>query len=433
MPNLVVVGAQWGDEGKGKIVDLLTPSFDLVVRYQGGHNAGHTIWVGGRKIVLHLIPSGILHPGKTCLIGNGVVVDLQAFWEEADLLASLGIVLSGRLFISGQAHLILPCHRLQERVEEAHRGGRKIGTTSRGIGPAYEDKIGRRGLRVEDLLDLEQFRARLESLYEHKRRTLGSEFHSELDAAATYELLAPLAERLQPFIVDGPQKANEAIDRGQTLLLEGAQGTLLDIDQGTFPYVTSSTTWAAGACVGVGIHPRFLHRTLGISKAYCTRVGSGAFPTELHGDEGEAIRARGSEYGASTGRPRRCGWFDAVAMRFSHRLNRFDGLAITKLDVLDTMAEIPVCTAYEYRGSRLSGFPAETVALGECRPVYEVRPGWQTSTQGIREFSSLPGKAQDYVRYLGDVVGTGVAIVSTGADRNDTILLPDGFLADLIV
>ncbi len=433
MPNLVVVGAQWGDEGKGKIVDLLTPSFDLVVRYQGGHNAGHTIWVGGRKIVLHLIPSGILHPGKCCLIGNGVVVDLQAFWEEADLLTDMGIALAGRLFISSQASLILPCHRVQERVEEAARGGARIGTTNRGIGPAYEDKTGRRGLRVEDLCSLERFRVRLEQLYAHKKRTLGVEFALELDAGAAYELLAPLAERLQPFIVDGPQKANEAIDRGQTLLLEGAQGTLLDIDQGTYPYVTSSTTWAAGACVGVGIHPRFLHRTLGISKAYCTRVGSGAFPTELPGPEGEIIRERGSEYGASTGRPRRCGWFDAVAMRFSNRLNRFDGLAITKLDVLDTMAEIPVCVGYEYRGSRLTDFPAETAALAECRPVLETRPGWETVTQGIRDFADLPGRAQDYIRYLEDAVGAGVAIVSTGPDRNDTILRPEGFLADLVV
>jgi len=431
MPNLVVVGAQWGDEGKGKMVDLLTPSFDLVVRYQGGHNAGHTIWVGGRKLVLHLIPSGILHPNATCLIGNGVVVDLQAFWEEAELLSALGIKLAGRLFISSRAHLILPCHRVQERIEEENRGSHKIGTTSRGIGPAYEDKAGRRGLRVEDLRDPERFRSRLILLYEHKQRMLGNETSIEPDAEATFERLRPLAERLQPLITDGSKMANDAIDRGQSLLLEGAQGTLLDIDQGTFPYVTSSTTWAAGACVGVGIHPKFLHRTLGISKAYCTRVGSGPFPTELHGAEGDMIRERGNEYGASTGRPRRCGWFDAVAMRFSHMLNRFDGLAVTKLDVLDTLAEIPICTAYEYRGSRLDDYPADMEILKECRPVYEVYPGWQSTTQGIREFSGLPPRARDYIRRLEDAAGTKIAIVSTSPDRDDTIIRKDGFLAYL--
>jgi adenylosuccinate synthase len=428
MSNLVIVGAQWGDEGKGKIVDLLAPSFDMVVRYQGGHNAGHTIWIGGKKTVLHLIPSGILHAGKTCLIGNGVVFDLQAFWEEADLLSSLGVELTGRLFVSGQTHLILPCHRLQDRLEEERRGGNKIGTTSRGIGPAYEDKTGRRGLRVEDLMSLDRFRGRLEALLEHKQRTLGCGAEiDELNAEAVFQKLRPLAERLQPFVVDGPRLVNEAIDRGQRILLEGAQGTLLDIDQGTFPYVTSSTTWASGACVGAGISPRFLHRALGIAKAYCTRVGAGPFPTELPGQKGEVIRQKGDEYGASTGRPRRCGWFDAVAMRFSQMLNRFDGLAITKLDVLDEMEEIPICIAYEYRGTQLKHFPSDTTILEQCRPIYEVRPGWQANTQGIREFSLLPPMAQDYIHHLEELIGTNIAFISTGPDRHDTIHHKDIF------
>ncbi len=422
MSNLVIVGAQWGDEGKGKIVDLLAPSFHMVVRYQGGHNAGHTIWVEGRKIVLHLIPSGILHADKVCLIGNGVVFDLEAFWEEANLLTSLGVELSGRLFVSGQASLILPCHRLQDRLEEERRAGNKIGTTSRGIGPAYEDKTGRRGIRVEELLSLDRFRGRLAELCEHKRRALGCGTDvEELDAGSVFRKLMPLAERLRPFIADGPHLVNEAIDQGQQILFEGAQGTLLDIDQGTFPYVTSSTTWAAGACVGAGISPKFLHRSLGIAKAYCTRVGAGPFPTELTGPEGDAIREKGDEFGASTGRPRRCGWFDAVAMRFSQMLNRFDALAITKLDVLDEMEEIPVCVAYECQGARLKKFPSDTTVLEQCRPMYETRPGWRANTQGIREFAKLPPLAQDYIRHLEELVGTNIAFISTGPDRHDTI------------
>lgn len=422
MPNVVVLGAQWGDEGKGKIVDLLTERFDLVVRYQGGHNAGHTVWVGGRKIVLHLIPSGIIRPGKKCVIGNGVVVDLDAFWVEVEMLAGMGIPVSGRLLISDRAHLILPYHRYQERLEEERRGGNKIGTTCRGIGPAYEDKAGRRGLRIGDLLDPAAFRSRLETVWELKRQALGFPDDSEYSIDRIAEHTLAQARNLGEFIGDTAAFINAQIDAGKQVLFEGAQGILLDMDHGTYPFVTSSSAGAAGACTGSGVSPRKIDGVIGVAKAYCTRVGAGPFPTESTDASGELMRQRGNEYGASTGRPRRCGWFDAVALRYAQALNRFDVLVITKLDVLDVFHEIPVCVGYRYKGSPVQGFPAELELLGKCQPVFEMRPGWQSRTEGLREFDQLPVKARDYLKYLEDQVGTEISVISTGADREDTIL-----------
>ena len=422
MPNIVVVGAQWGDEGKGKIVDLLTEQFDLVVRYQGGHNAGHTVWVNGQKIVLHLIPSGIIRPDKQCIIGNGVVVDLDAFWSEVEMLAGLGIQVQGRLLISDRAHLILPYHRHQERLEEEKRGAGRIGTTCRGIGPAYEDKSGRRGLRIGDLLDPETFRSRVASVMDLKASADGSLLEPENSCERIAEHCLDRARALGEFVADTSAIINAQIDAGKKVLFEGAQGILLDIDHGTYPFVTSSSTGAAGACTGAGVSPRMIDGVLGVAKAYCTRVGAGPFPTELCDASGELMRKRGNEYGASTGRPRRCGWFDAVALRYAHALNRFNLLAITKLDVLDAFREIPVCVGYRYKGSPIEGFPSKLGLLEKCQPVFDVREGWQSSTEGLREYDQLPMLARDYLKFLEDQVGVEISIISTGADREDTLL-----------
>jgi adenylosuccinate synthase len=425
MPNIVVIGAQWGDEGKGKIVDLLTARFDLVVRYQGGHNAGHTVWVNGRKIVLHLIPSGIVRPEKHCVIGNGVVVDLDAFWAEVEMLSGMGIQVHGRLLVSDRAHLILPYHRYQERIEEDRRGVHKIGTTCRGIGPAYEDKSGRRGLQVIDLFDAEGFRSRLDNVLEQKRRLLGDADVPELSASRIAGHCLEQAKALREFVAETASFINRQIDAGKQVLFEGAQGLMLDIDHGTYPFVTSSSAGAAGACTGSGVSPRLIHGVLGVAKAYCTRVGAGPFPTELQDTSGDLIRERGNEYGASTGRPRRCGWFDAVALRYAQTLNRFDALVITKLDVLDSFSDIPVCVGYRYKSTPMNVLPSELGVLEKCQPVYENRPGWQQPTQGVREFRQLPGAARDYLQFLEDTVGAEISIISTGADREDTILLPE--------
>ncbi len=421
MANLIVVGAQWGDEGKGKIVDLLTAHFDIVVRYQGGHNAGHTVIIHGQKFILHLIPSGILHPQKLCAIGNGMVIDPAALKKEIADLAEAGIICRGRLFISNRAHVILEYHQLVEKGDEERRGRERIGTTNRGIGPAYEDKMGRRGLRICDLADEQTVRRRLQENLEIKR-TAFSSIPDSISMDALCESVCALGKELSEYVVDVAEFINQGIDAGKHVLFEGAQGTLLDIDHGTYPYVTASSAIAGGACIGAGVGPTRIDGVIGISKAYTTRVGEGPFPTELTGELGEHIRQRGQEYGASTGRPRRCGWFDAFVVRYSRLINGLDSLAITKLDVLDGLEEIKICTGYRYKGSVLRSFPPEIFVLEQCQPEYVTVKGWPERTAGIQDYDELPARARDYLKRLSDLVGTEISLVSTGPDRNETII-----------
>jgi adenylosuccinate synthase len=423
--NLCVLGAQWGDEGKGKIVDLLTPNFSVVARYQGGHNAGHTVYVSGRKFVLHLIPSGILHPGVVCIIGSGVVVDLAALFEEIDMLAGMGIDVNGRLLVSDKAHLILPYHREMDVLSEARRGERKIGTTSRGIGPAYEDKIARRGVRVGDLADRSESGPLSSAIRENvaARNRLIADSH--MNAADVLAELAAFWPRLKPLVADTSLHLHRAMRDGGRVMFEGAQGTLLDIDHGTYPFVTSSNATAGGAATGLGIGPKSIEAVLGVAKAYTTRVGSGPLPTELFDAMGERLRETGMEYGASTGRPRRCGWFDAVAVRYAARINGIDALAITKLDVLDGLESIAICTGYRCGSAVLSEMPGETAQLAACEPIYETMPGWTAPTAGVTEFAALPIEAQRYIARLEAVCEVPAAIVSTGSDRDHTIVRRD--------
>ena len=417
--NLTVIGAQWGDEGKGKIVDLLTPRFSIVARYQGGHNAGHTVYVRGQKFVLHLIPSGILHPGVSCVIGNGVVVDPQALFAEVDELAGLGIDVTGRLFVSERAHLILPYHRELDLLSEARRGERKIGTTSRGIGPAYEDKIARRGIRVSDLSNPAVLEDGVRENVKARNQIIKD---TTLDWRQVYDQLLACGERMRPWIVDASVMLNTAIGEGRAVLFEGAQGTLLDIDHGTYPFVTSSNASAGGVCTGLGVPPKAVGTVLGVVKAYTTRVGEGPLPTELLGDMGDRLRESGQEYGASTGRPRRCGWYDAVAVRFSARVSGIDQLALTKLDVLDGLESISLCIAYRCGDRVVQDFPADLTVLAACEPIYEELPGWSAPTRGARSYDDLPREAQAYVRRLEEVTGVPAAIISTGSDREETIV-----------
>jgi adenylosuccinate synthase len=421
MANLIVVGAQWGDEGKGKIVDLLTAHFDIVTRYQGGHNAGHTVIIKGQKYVLHLIPSGILHPQKICAIGNGVVIDPIALKKEIADLAAAGIICRGRLYVSNRAHVILEYHRLTERAEEERRGDEPIGTTNRGIGPAYEDKMGRRGLRICDLSNPQLLRRRLEENLRAKQAAIPSIAGSQsLDELC--ETAKALGEDLSEYFADVAEFLNQSIDAGKSVLFEGAQGTLLDIDHGTYPFVTASSAAAGGACTGTGVAPTRIDGVIGISKAYTTRVGEGPFATELTDATGEQMRQRGQEYGASTGRPRRCGWFDAVVVRYSRLINNLDSLVITKLDVLDELKEIKICTGYRYKGSLLRSFPPDIQVLGQCQPDYITVKGWNQKTAGIQEYSDLPAHARDYLRRLSDLVNTEISVISTGPDRIETII-----------
>lgn len=426
MPNVVIVGSQWGDEGKGKIVDLFTDRFDVVVRYQGGHNAGHTVQIGDETYVLHLIPSGILHPEKICVIGNGVVVDPFALLEEIEMLASHGISVHGRLYISNRAHLIMPYHRLLEEADEKARAEQKIGTTSRGIGPSYEDKMGRRGIRMGDLLDPELFREKLRANLLNKNELLGRYSHreglGEEETARSYLAVVP---RLKGYITDTAEFLNESAAAGKSLLFEGAQGTLLDVDHGTYPFVTASNATAGGACTGSGVGPTRIDSVLGVAKAYTTRVGGGPFPTELANSIGEHIRERGKEFGASTGRPRRCGWFDAVVVRYARVINNLDSIVITKLDVLDDLPEIKVCVAYRYRSQVLKYFPMDVSVLDACEPVYEMLPGWLSGTAGIKEYASLPERARHYLSRIGEMSGTEISLVSTGPDRRQTIVMAE--------
>src|SRR4051794_4818793 len=420
--NLVVLGAQWGDEGKGKIVDLLTPHFSIVGRYQGGHNAGHTVYVNGVKFVLRLIPSGILHPGVTCVIGNGVVIDPQALFAEIDELTKNGIDVAGRILVSDKAHLILPYHRDLDLLSEARRGERKIGTTSRGIGPAYEDKIARRGIRVGDLNDPNGLEQNIRDNVNARNRLVQD---STMDWKPVLTQLLSYAERIRPMMRDVSVLLTEAMAAGQSILFEGAQGTLLDIDHGTYPYVTSSNASVGGVCTGLGIPPRAIGRVLGVVKAYTTRVGEGPLPTELTGAMGNRLRDSGNEYGAVTGRPRRCGWYDAVAVRYGVRINGLDALALTKLDVLDGIEKIDICTAYACGGRTLTEFPSDLAQLAACVPVYESMPGWKAPTKGCRRYEDLPEAARKYIARLEDVSGVKAGIISTGSERDDTILRKD--------
>jgi len=420
--NLAVLGAQWGDEGKGKIVDLLTPHFSIVARYQGGHNAGHTVYVNRTKFILRLIPSGILHPGITCVIGNGVVVDPAALFAEVDELTKNGIDVDNRIVVSDKAHLILPYHRDLDLLSEARRGERKIGTTSRGIGPAYEDKIARRGIRVGDLADPAGLEQNVRDNVTARNRLVQD---STMDWKPVLDQLLRLAERLRPWIRDVSVLLSDAMQQGKSILFEGAQGTLLDIDHGTYPYVTSSNASVGGIATGLGIPPKAIGRVLGVAKAYTTRVGEGPLPTELFGEMGNRLRESGHEYGAVTGRPRRCGWYDAVAVRYAVRLNGLDGLALTKLDVLDGLKEIPICTAYRCAGKTLKHFPSDILQLAQCEPVYETMPGWSGKTAGVRRFEDLPDAARRYVAKLEEVTGVSAGVISTGSERDDTILRGD--------
>jgi len=423
MSNLIVLGAQWGDEGKGKIVDLFAEKFDIVARYQGGHNAGHTVQVGGRRFVLKLIPSGILHPGKRAVIGNGVVIDPKALLEEIRTLEAAGIDVRGQLAVSNRAHVIFPFHRLAEKVSENRPDRIAIGTTSRGIGPCYEDKIGRRGIRIADLLNPPVFDTLFRYLAED-RQTIARAFHVEeqLDLDAIREDYRRMAEEIRPMVCDTAQLLNDAIRAGQRVLFEGAQGTMLDIDHGTYPFVTSSSAAAGGACTGTGVAPTKIDGILGVSKAYITRVGSGPFPSEDHGEDGERIRRAGDEFGSVTGRPRRCGWFDVPLLRYTAMVNGFDSLIITKLDVLDGFDRIKVCVAYRVHGETTMQMPAENALLEKIEPVYEEVPGWKTPTTGITSYDDLPAAARDYIAFLEERTGVEVGCVSTGPDRTQTMI-----------
>jgi adenylosuccinate synthase len=420
--NIAVLGAQWGDEGKGKIVDLLTPNFSIVARYQGGHNAGHTVYANGRKFVLRLLPSGILHDGIVCVIGNGVVVDPQALFDEIDEIGRAGIAIGSRLRISDKAHLILPYHRELDLLSEARRGERKIGTTSRGIGPAYEDKIARRGVRVGDLANPASLAEAVEHNVAARNRIIGD---STMDARQVLADLARAWERMKPWVTDVSLFLDRARAEGRAIMFEGAQGTLLDIDHGTYPYVTSSNATIGGVCTGLGVGPRAIDGVLGVAKAYTTRVGEGPLPTELTGDIGNRLRESGQEFGAVTGRPRRCGWYDAVAVRYAVRVNGLTALALTKLDVLDGLPELQVCTSYRCHGATLTEMPGDLAQLAACEPVYETLPGWQKPTAGARTYADLPREAQRYVARLEEITGVSAALISTGSAREDTILRED--------
>lgn len=418
----VVVGAQWGDEGKGKVVDLLSENYDITARYQGGANAGHTVIIGDKKYVLHLIPSGILHEDCECIIGNGVVIDPVALMEEIELLEKEGINIEGRLWISQKAHLIMPYHKMLDRANEEKQGDRKIGTTGRGIGPAYVDKVNRKGIRIVDLLDRKGFEEKLRRNINAHNEVLEKIYHQlPLNVEEIVREYLEFDQRIDPYIKDVSIYINEAITAGRSVLLEGAQGTLLDVDHGTYPYVTSSNPTSGSACQGVGIGPTKISEVLGVIKAYTTRVGEGPFPTELNDADGDFLRAEGNEFGATTGRPRRCGWFDAVIARYAVRINGIDGLAMTKMDVLDKMERIRVCTAYDYNGKILKDFPTDLHMLSNCRPVYEDLPGWQSSTSDARTWEELPEGAQKYLQYLESLTGAPVKIISVGSRRTQTI------------
>ncbi|NEN87490.1 MAG: adenylosuccinate synthase [Okeania sp. SIO3H1] len=425
MANVIVIGAQWGDEGKGKITDLLSKSADVVVRYQGGVNAGHTVVVDGQTFKLHLIPSGILYPDTECIIGSGTVIDPKVLIEELDQVEALGISTSN-LMISQAAHVTMPYHRLIDRASEERRGSQKIGTTGRGIGPTYADKSERTGIRMIDLMSPDRLREQINWTVNYKNVILEKLYNlSPLDPDEVVKEYLEYAERLRPNVIDASLKIYNAIQRRRNILFEGAQGTLLDLDHGTYPYVTSSNPVAGGACVGTGVGPTMIDRVIGVAKAYTTRVGEGPFPTEAKDDIGTLLRDRGAEFGTTTGRERRCGWFDAVIGRYAVRINGMDCMAITKLDVLDELSEIKVCVAYDMEGERCEDFPSSSLQLAKCKPIYETLPGWQQPTIDCRSLEDLPKQALDYLRFLAELMNVPIAIVSLGASRDQTIVVED--------
>jgi adenylosuccinate synthase len=433
MGNIIVLGAQWGDEGKGKVVDLFSDRFDIVARYQGGHNAGHTVFIGEKKFVLKLIPSGVLRPGVKAVIGNGVVVDPGALLEEIRTLESAGIDVKSQLSISNRAHVIFPFHRIVEKMSEGRPDRIAIGTTSRGIGPCYEDKVGRRGIRVGDLLDIESFRLLYGPLAEDKQMLARTfHIHETIDYTAIRQEYEELGERIRPMVCDTARLLNTEIAQGKRVLFEGAQGTMLDIDHGTYPFVTSSSAAAGGACTGTGVPPTKIDGIIGVSKAYITRVGAGPFPSESLDADGETIRRIGNEYGAVTGRPRRCGWFDVPLLRYTATVNGFDSLLITKLDVLDELSEIPVCVRYRCGTRETCEMPASSRGLQEIHAVYERLPGWKSSTKGISKYDDLPEAARRYLDFLECQTGVEVGGVSTGPERTETIIRAGSKLEKLL-
>jgi len=419
---VAVVGAQWGDEGKGKVVDYLASSFDYIARYAGGHNAGHTVIFDSHRFVLQLIPSGILRAGKKAVIGPGTVVDPAALVNEVENLRKSGIEVRGRLFLSDRAHLIFPYHREMDKAAEAALGAAAIGTTSRGIGPAYEDKMARRGIRVGELLDAERFRERLERVIGEKDAISRASYGHPLETAGLFDQYLELAAHIRGLVTDTAVLLNEALDRGESALFEGAQGTMLDIDHGTYPYVTSSNATSGGVATGLGVAPRRLTGVVGVTKAYTTRVGSGPFPTEMADSAAQDLRQRGNEFGAVTGRPRRCGWLDLVVLRYAIMLSGIDSLVVTKLDVFDSQSEIKVCTGYRYKGQRLASVPADVDALAQVEPEYQTLPGWQKPTPGIRDVKDLPAAARDYLNFISDQLQVEIGMISTGPERDATIV-----------
>jgi adenylosuccinate synthase len=429
MSNVAIIGAQWGDEGKGKVVDLFTDEADIVVRFQGGNNAGHTLVVNGNKTILHLVPSGALHPNKLCVIGNGVVVDPEVLIEEIQALKARGhLVDDEQLRISEQAHVIMPYHKLIDQARERLRGEGMIGTTGRGIGPSYEDKVARVGIRFVDLLEEDTFREKLERNIQEKNFYLKAILKEKaLDFNEIHDSYGKFCEKLRGYVTNTGLLLDQQIRAGKRVLFEGAQGTLLDVDHGTYPYVTSSSTITGGACSGSGVGPQHIQQVIGISKAYTTRVGSGPFPTEIYGPEGETLRREGAEFGATTGRSRRCGWFDAVGVRHAVRMNGMTGIALTKLDVLTGFKKIPICTAYRYEDKFVNEFPASSKVMQGAQPVYEEMQGWEAPLDNVRKFSDLPKAAQKYVRRIEEVVGSEIILVSVGPGREQTILLKNPF------
>ncbi len=425
MPTKVIVGTQWGDEGKAKVVDYLTKDADIVVRFQGGANAGHTVIVDGKEYIFHLVPAGIIHPNKICVIGNGVVIALETLLEEIDELENKGISVEGRLFISQNAHLVMPYHKLLDQAEEERKGKDKLGTTIRGIGPCYTDKVARIGIRVGDLLNEETLKEKLAFNVREKNLVLRQIYKKDpIDEQKLLTAYLELKDRITPYVRDISIFLNEAIDEGKHILFEGAQATLLDMDHGTYPFVTSSNTVAGAACTGTGIGPKMIDEVIGVAKAYTTRVGTGPFPTELSDSTGEMMRQVGrGEYGTTTGRPRRCGWFDAVPVRMSARVNGLDSLAITKMDVLDSFPKINICTAYRYEGKTITEFPSDPRILEGCEPIYEELDGWMTPTNDIRYFDELPDAAKRYLDRMHQVVGTPIFLVSVGFEREQTVVM----------
>ena len=428
----MIVGAQWGDEGKGKIVDVLSDNFSIVARYAGGHNAGHTVIIKGKKFVLQLVPCGVLRQGCRSVIGNGVVLDPLAFLKEVKMLRDAGVAVDGNLFVSNRAHVILPYHRMIEMGAENAPGRVKIGTTSRGIGPAYEDKMGRRGLRVADLLDSGLLRTTIENACREKNMIAHALFNSEpLDADSMYREYADAAGKIAPFVTDTAKLLNQALAEGESVMFEGAQATMLDIDHGTYPFVTSSSCTAGGAVTGTGVPPNAIQTVIGITKAYCTRVGGGPFPSEVEGAVADQLRARGNEYGAVTGRPRRCGWVDLPLLRYAQMINGVNWWVVTKMDVLDELDEIPVCVGYKINGRKSDSVPALATGFDQVECVYTKMPGWKKSTEGAAGFDALPKKAQEYLRFLERESGAAIGMVSTGPDRDQTMMLPE-FEADVL-